>query len=152
MFIRCKQLCSGVGHEWGVRVMFFPPTRDCLALGQPMYKRRVRKCEVSDVRKTVKGSTFFCLQLWCERSTSLYISCLGFQLSGSVLFGLEREDFKAMILFLRPDQDMWSSSVSPGGPGVGGAWETRALNVSVTITLAVIYTGNGEWHVFELTK
>lgn len=125
-----------------------PKTWDCLALSQPMYKRRVRKCEVSDVRKIVKGSTFFCLQLWCERSTLLYISCLRFQLSGSVLFGLDREDFKAVILFLRPDQGMWSSSVSPGG--VGG--ETRALNVSVTITLAVIYTGSSEWHVFELTK
>lgn len=62
------------------------------------------------------------------------------------MFGLDREDFKAVILFLRPDQGMCSSSVSPGGLGDTCVKCIRYDNIGV------IYTGNGDWHMFELTK
>lgn len=143
-----KWRCGG-GHKillcsWGIPVMFLSPHGNILALGQTVHEKRVRECEVSDVRENCQRINF-CLQLWCERSTLLGSDCLRFQLSGRMLFGLDGESLRAVILFwdlIARKSMRWEIKERDLRLRLS-LWGTRAANVSVTTTLGGLRSGNG---------
>lgn len=137
--------------SWGIPVMFLSPHGNILALGQTVHEKRVGECEVSDVRENCQRINF-CLQLWCERSTLVGGSCLGFQLSGRMLFGLDGESLRALILFwdlIARKSMRWEIKELDLRLRLS-LWGTRAANGSITTNTG--RTAIWKWQVFDLDK